>query len=223
MKRMVAGMLLGATVLAWIGAGRTTCPPGDCFASLAMTGGRDVAMTGGRGVTMTDGRDVAMTSGRGVQHGIPAASTPEEAISRERDERRFLIEAFRRRNPRLSRAEAYLIATAVQRYAEKHDLSPTLIATIIIVESDVRPDAVSPKGAVGLMQVMPHMAEALGVDVDLYNIDDNVRTGVFILADNIRRWGYREGIQRYFWGTKKRPDGRYLTKVLKTMEEVDNG
>ena len=39
--------------------------------------------------------------------------------------------------------------------AKTYDLPPALIAAVIHVESHNRPDAVSPKGAVGLMQIMP--------------------------------------------------------------------
>ncbi|MFC5531306.1 lytic transglycosylase domain-containing protein [Cohnella yongneupensis] len=43
--------------------------------------------------------------------------------------------------------------------AAKYDLDPLLIAAIIRVESNYKPSAVSPKGAVGIMQIMPDTAE----------------------------------------------------------------
>ncbi|MDO5112631.1 MAG: lytic transglycosylase domain-containing protein [Clostridia bacterium] len=43
----------------------------------------------------------------------------------------------------------------IQDNAKTYDLPPSLIAAVIHVESHNRPDAVSPKGAMGLMQIMP--------------------------------------------------------------------
>ncbi len=47
---------------------------------------------------------------------------------------------------------------------EKYDIDPVLLQSIMMVESSQRPDAVSPKGALGLMQMMPSTAKELGVD-----------------------------------------------------------
>ncbi|HZG57725.1 lytic transglycosylase domain-containing protein [Paenibacillus sp.] len=49
--------------------------------------------------------------------------------------------------------------TAIVEQANAHQVDPYLIAAIIRVESDFRPDKRSPKGAVGLMQLMPPTAE----------------------------------------------------------------
>ena len=48
--------------------------------------------------------------------------------------------------------------------AERHSLNPELVAAVVAVESAFRPDAVSPKGAMGLMQLMPATASRFGVD-----------------------------------------------------------
>jgi len=47
--------------------------------------------------------------------------------------------------------------------ARRHSLDPDLVQAVVAVESGFRPDAVSPKGAQGLMQLMPYTARALGV------------------------------------------------------------
>jgi hypothetical protein len=46
----------------------------------------------------------------------------------------------------------------------KFDVSPTLLKAVASAESDFNPDAVSPAGAVGLMQIMPGTAQQLGID-----------------------------------------------------------
>lgn len=56
------------------------------------------------------------------------------------------------------------LASAVQAAAARYGLAPELLDTIARQESGYRPAAVSPAGAVGLMQLMPATARALGVD-----------------------------------------------------------
>src|SRR3989304_5009992 len=112
------------------------------------------------------------------------------------------------------------IGQAVSRHSAANGLDPMLVMAVIVVESGGNPGAVSPKGATGLMQVMPWHVDDFGGNADLTDIDDNIRIGTFILADNMRRWGHNEGIQRYFWGSGQ-PDGRYLAKVMKAMEDLN--
>ena len=50
--------------------------------------------------------------------------------------------------------------------AARHDLNPELVAAVVRAESASRPDAVSVKGARGLMQLMPATAERFGLDPD---------------------------------------------------------
>ena len=47
--------------------------------------------------------------------------------------------------------------------ARRHGLDPDLVMAVVSVESGFRPQAVSPKGAQGLMQLMPRTASSLGV------------------------------------------------------------
>jgi soluble lytic murein transglycosylase-like protein len=47
---------------------------------------------------------------------------------------------------------------------QRHGISPTILAAVGFVESSYRTDAVSPAGAIGLMQLMPGTAASLGVD-----------------------------------------------------------
>jgi soluble lytic murein transglycosylase-like protein len=48
--------------------------------------------------------------------------------------------------------------------ARRHGLDPELVLAVVSVESGFRPGAVSPKGAQGLMQLMPRTAASLGVE-----------------------------------------------------------
>jgi soluble lytic murein transglycosylase len=68
-------------------------------------------------------------------------------------------------------------AVEIQQIARQHGVSPGLITAVMRTESGFNRAAVSPKGAGGLMQLMPATAAALGV-VDRFDPRENVRGGV---------------------------------------------
>jgi hypothetical protein len=68
-----------------------------------------------------------------------------------------------------------LRALAVEA-ARRHGLPPELVLAVVAVESGFRPDAVSPKGAQGLMQLMPATAGSLGV-ADAFDPAQNLDGG----------------------------------------------
>jgi len=61
--------------------------------------------------------------------------------------------------------------------AKQHQVDPALIKAIIMAESNYNPDALSKKGAQGLMQLMPNTAKWLGVK-DSFNPEYNIHGGV---------------------------------------------
>jgi soluble lytic murein transglycosylase-like protein len=64
----------------------------------------------------------------------------------------------------------------IDRYSRHSDLDPKLVRAVIHVESSFNPDALSRKGAMGLMQLMPGTASDLAVQ-DPYDPEQNVRAG----------------------------------------------
>ncbi len=76
----------------------------------------------------------------------------------------------------------------VAETAQRHGLEPSLVRAVAGVESAWRADAVSPKGARGLMQLMPGTAEALGV-ADPFDPADNLEGGTRHLRSLIERYG----------------------------------
>src|ERR1700728_3973328 len=70
----------------------------------------------------------------------------------------------------------------VDYYARQYGVSAALVRAVIQVESAWQPDAVSPKGAMGLMQLMPATAQHFGV-VHPFYVHENVRGGVAYLAE----------------------------------------
>ena len=72
------------------------------------------------------------------------------------------------------------------------DIDPGFLAAVMHVESRGNPKAVSPKGARGLMQVMPATASRMGVRDPIVALDDpviNLRTGAAYLKTLQKRFG----------------------------------
>jgi hypothetical protein len=129
-------------------------------------------------------------------------------------------EQLRRLNSTLTEHERRRIAAAVMKYSAKYGLDARLVTAVMRVESTARPWVRSPMGAVGLMQVMPHMASPLEVAGNLTTIESNVEAGCMILADNIRRLGEEDGISAYFWGSDIRGVA-YLLRVRAARAALD--
>jgi soluble lytic murein transglycosylase len=72
--------------------------------------------------------------------------------------------------------------------AREHQLQPALVKAVIAAESNFDPDAVSRRGAQGLMQLMPETAAALGV-ADPLHPTENIRAGARYLRLMIDRYG----------------------------------
>jgi soluble lytic murein transglycosylase-like protein len=83
-----------------------------------------------------------------------------------------------------ARIEAEYYVTA---YARHYRVPIALARAIVLRESNWQPCLISPKGAVGLMQLMPATARRLGV-TDRCNLDQNVSGGIRYLACLIRQF-----------------------------------
>lgn len=84
--------------------------------------------------------------------------------------------------PRETRYHPIILAASM-----KYNVDPALVKAIIKAESGYNPTAVSKKGAVGLMQLMPATANVLGVE-DLFNPEHNINGGVKYLRQLINRF-----------------------------------
>ena len=82
------------------------------------------------------------------------------------------------------RVEAEYYVTA---YAQHYQVPIALARAIVVRESDWHPCLISPKGAVGLMQLMPATAKRLGV-TDCCDPDQNISGGVRYLAWLMRQF-----------------------------------
>jgi len=70
----------------------------------------------------------------------------------------------------------------IQKCASRYGLDPTLVAAVVIQESGDDPYAVSKAGAKGLMQLMPHTADSLGVE-NVFDPEQNIEGGTRYLRE----------------------------------------
>ncbi|NCT85167.1 MAG: transglycosylase SLT domain-containing protein [Comamonadaceae bacterium] len=79
----------------------------------------------------------------------------------------------------------------VREAAEKHGVDAELLKAVIAVESGYQKDAVSPRGALGLMQITPETASRYATPAEAARLLEpriNIHTGARMLADLLRRF-----------------------------------
>jgi len=157
-------LLLAAAVLAWAS---------DALAEIAVL---ENGMTLKAASHRVDGETVRLALKGGGEVGLPSSSVrgfiPDEVL----DEVESSVAAGG--DLRALAAEA----------AQRHGLDPALVLAVVSVESAFHPGAVSPKGARGLMQLMPPTAASLGV-ADPFDPVANLDGGARHLSALLVRYG----------------------------------
>ena len=88
---------------------------------------------------------------------------------------------------------ALLFDDLIVEHARLNSIRASLVRAVIQVESGFNPRAVSPKGAMGLMQLMPETARTLGV-ANAFDPEQNVRGGVAYLRHLLDRYDGNEAL-----------------------------
>ena len=122
---------------------------------------------------------------------------------------------------------AELAAHAARKYA----LPESFVRSVMKAESGLHPDALSPKGAIGLMQLMPETAKQLGVNPK--NPQENAEGGAQYLRDLLAKYegdpdqvllalaAYNAGpaaVERYHGVPPYRQTREYILRVLKNWD-----
>lgn len=94
------------------------------------------------------------------------------------------------RPPLRARITAQELEPVIQEASRHHGLPPSLVKAVIRVESNFNPGATSPKGAQGLMQLMPETAAFLQVS-NPYDVRENVWAGSRYLRLLLDRFNFR--------------------------------
>ena len=127
----------------------------------------------------------------------------------------------------------------VEETARKYDVDPLLIHAVIQAESNYNPFAVSPKGAEGLMQLIPATAKRFGIE-NAFDPKQNIDAGVRYLKllqkafqdDRLALAAYNAGegaVVKYQWIPPYRETREYVARVgkkyaeLKVLAGEDNG
>ena len=117
----------------------------------------------------------------------------------------------------------------IDRIARSYQLDPSLIKAIIQVESDFNARATSPRGACGLMQLMPQTARSMGVR-DSFDPEQNIAGGSKYLRQLLDRYegnlqmalaAYNAGsryVNKYKGIPPFKTTQNYVKKVLKLQQ-----
>lgn len=143
-----------------------------------------------------------------------------------------IFELILRLSDEISTADARKLAKLIGEECENYELDPFLILAMIQVESRFDPIAVSNKGAIGLMQVMPRtasfVAEELGISIrsrkSLYDPLVNVRLGMYYFSFLIERFeSIHDALVAYNVGpTRFRTTKSYKKKIPSYVKKVLN-
>ena len=98
----------------------------------------------------------------------------------------------------------HLFHPIILEAAGQYQVQPALIKAIIMAESGYNPLAISKKGAIGLMQLMPGTAESLGVE-DIFDPEHNINAGVKYFRQLLGKFNgnVKLSLAAYNAGTKK--------------------
>lgn len=120
--------------------------------------------------------------------------------------------------------------------SRRHQVNPTVVAAMVRAESAFDPWAVSPKGAMGLLQLMPATAKRFGLtDRQFFEPAENLDAGVRYLRWLGERFdgnlalvlaGYNAGeamVQRYEGVPPFRETDKYIQRVLEFADQVAEG
>ena len=133
--------------------------------------------------------------------------------------------------PASAQAAPTALATLVDHIAQRHDVDRDLVHSMIRVESNYNPFAVSNKGALGLMQLIPSTARRFGV-ANVFDPAQNVEGGVRYLkylldlyeGDNrlaLAAYNAGEGtVERYRGVPPFRETRDYVYRVGKALDET---
>lgn len=118
----------------------------------------------------------------------------------------------------------------IQKAHQKYGVDFSLIKAVILVESGFNPNAVSRKGAKGLMQIMPFNYRALSIN-DPFNPQQNIMGGTFYLKKLLTRYQNKlplalaaynagpEAVDKYQQIPPYRETQNYVKKVMKTYSQ----
>lgn len=124
-----------------------------------------------------------------------------------------------KRVPSVPRALRREIETKLRAACGKHSLDYELVAALVRVESGFRPNVLSRRGAIGLMQLMPKTARYFGCR-DPWNLDQNISAGTAFLAYLMKRYNNSVPLVLAAYNAGEDAVGKYGGKIPPYGETV---
>jgi len=119
----------------------------------------------------------------------------------------------------LRRAQLFPLIAAI---ACEHQIPVGLFDALIAQESRYQQNAISPKGAIGLSQLMPRTADYLGV-TNHWDITENLRGGARYLREQLDEFGrYDLALAAYNAGPGRVRSNRRIPRIRETIDYVRN-
>ena len=132
-------------------------------------------------------------------------------------------------------APRFTLNEIIRAASAKYQVKPTFVKSIIAAESGFSPGAVSPKGAIGLMQLMPETAREFGADPTV--AEQNVEAGTQYLSSLLRMYAHRRdqlrraiaaynagpgAVKRYHGVPPYRETRHYVARVLRLFKRYES-
>jgi hypothetical protein len=139
------------------------------------------------------------------------------------------VDVGTKRHDRVQRLRQHPYRTEVEQIARQHNVSPHLVSALMAVESGFKPEALSSKGAQGLMQLMPLIAQHYRV-YNPFDPQQNIEGGVRFLSDLLKIFDNQlplalaaynggEGLVRQHGGVPPFLES-YVNKVMTLYEQI---
>jgi soluble lytic murein transglycosylase-like protein len=220
------GRAARVVVAVWIGAGLAGASP--AFADvLVFLNGRTLSVrahsTDGDLITVALLRGGEATFDRAIVARIDPETIPEAESGARQDTAESTAPVVRRQG-----AGPRPFAALIDQAADRHGVDRRLVHAVVEAESNYQPRARSPKGARGLMQVLPSTGAALGAR-NLYDPSSNLDAGVRYLKGLLSEFELPEALAAYnagpatvrrFGGIPPIPETqRYVERVLKGFSQ----
>lgn len=155
----------------------------------------------------------------GIVHFVNARANERRELS---SLKTFIVEYAKINNIKgLTALDYEQLSKEIKKASKKYDVDPILVLSVITVESSFNKHAVSPKGAVGLMQLMPSTAKALCDEKGFSNcsfneVETNILLGTYYLSKLSAK--YNNNVKHYLTAYNYGP--YHVDRVIKEKSQV---